>query len=143
MDWDDWKWVLVISLGCIVLLGATAVGCWVYPRYQVYSQRLEGEAELAKANYSKQVAVQEANAKKDSASLLAEADVARAKGVAQANQIIGESLHNNEAYLRWLWISEMKETKDQIIYVPTEANLPMLEATRLVNQHAAAPAQPQ
>jgi hypothetical protein len=36
-------------------------------------QRLEGEAELAKANYSKQVAVQEANAKKDSATLLAEA----------------------------------------------------------------------
>jgi hypothetical protein len=64
-------------------------GCWGAPQYGVYSQRLEGEAELAKANYSKQVAVQEANAKKDSASLLADAEVLRAEGVAKANKIIG------------------------------------------------------
>lgn len=106
-------------------------GCWGVPQYNVYSQRLDGEAELAKANYSKQVAVQEANAKKDSASLLAEAEVLRAEGVAKANKIIGDSLKGNEGYLRYLWISEMKETKDQIIYVPTETNLPILEATRL------------
>jgi hypothetical protein len=54
----------------------------------------------------------------------------RAEGVAKANKIIGDSLKENEAYLRYLWISEMKETKDQIIYIPTEANLPILEAGR-------------
>lgn len=124
----------------VVLLCCTVVGgCLAIPQWGVYSQRLEGEAELAKANYSKQVAVQEANAKAEAASKLAEAEVTRAKGVALANKIIGDSLQNNEAYLRYLWISEMKETHDQIIYVPTEANLPILEAQRLNHTPAVAP----
>ena len=103
---------------------------WGIPQYSVYSQRLSGEAELANADYSKKVAVQEAQAKLDSAALLAQAEVARARGVAQANQIIGDSLKNNEAYLRYLFVNNLENTKDQIIYVPTEANLPILEATR-------------
>jgi len=123
--------------GLVLIVTIAAGSCWGCPQYGVYSQRLEGEAELAKANYSKQVAVQEANAKKDSASLLAEAEVARAEGVAKANKIIGDSLKGNEAYLRYLWISEMKETKDQIIYVPTETNLPILEASRLSHHEMA------
>jgi hypothetical protein len=117
--------------GIVLLFALIFAGCWGAPQYSVYQQRLEGEAELAKANYSKQVAVQEANAKKDSSKLLAEAEVERAKGVAQANQIIGDSLKGNEAYLRYLWIAELKDTKDQIIYIPTETNLPILEAGRL------------
>jgi hypothetical protein len=122
-------WIVIVLL-VLIAFGAVFGGCFAYPQYEVYSQRLEGEAELAKANFSKQVAVQEANAKKDSASLLAEAEVARARGVAQANQIIGDSLKGNEAYLRYLWIAEMKETHDQIIYIPTEANMPLLESGR-------------
>lgn len=104
-------------------------GCTQYPPYNVWAMKLEGEAELAKANFSKQVAVQEAVAKKESATYLAEAEVARAKGVAQANLIIGDSLKNNEAYLRWLYIEGLKEkTGQEIIYIPTEAGLPILEA---------------
>jgi hypothetical protein len=124
--------------GVVLVFGIIFAGCWGAPQYGVYSQRLDGEAELAKANYSKQVAVQEANAKRDSAAMLAEAEVIRAEGVAKANKIIGDSLKDNEGYLRYLWISEMKETKDQIIYVPTETNLPILESTRLRQQQAAA-----
>jgi hypothetical protein len=117
----------------LALLAVLVLGVfWAAPRYGVYSQRLEGEAELAKADYSKRVTVQEAMAKKDSAVLLAEAEVTRAEGVAKANKIIGDSLKGNEAYLRYLWISEMKETKDQLIYIPTEANMPILEAGRRV-----------
>ena len=41
----------------------------------------------------------------DSAKLLADAEVERAKGVAQANAIIGDSLKNNEEYLRYLYIN--------------------------------------
>lgn len=58
---------------------------WIMPRYSIYKQRLEGQALLAHAQSSKEVAVAEAKAKMESASLLAEAEVARAKGVAQAN----------------------------------------------------------
>lgn len=103
-------------------------GCNMWPPYNVWEQKMAGEAELAKANYSKQVAVQEAKAKQEAASYLADAEVARAKGVAAANKIIGDSLKNNESYLRWLWIEGLKEKGNDVIYVPTEANLPILEA---------------
>lgn len=115
------------TLFVIVLLAGGMVGC---PQYNVYSSRLEGEAELAKAEYSKQVAVQTATAKKASAQLEADAEVIRAGGVAKANAIIGDSLKNNEAYLRYLYINELANTHNQVIYLPTEAGLPILEAGR-------------
>jgi len=116
--------VAVITLG---------VGSCMYgmPMYNVYHQKMEGEAELAKANFSKQVMVQEAQAKMDSATMLANAEVERAKGVAKANQIIGDSLKNNEDYLRYLFVNNLEHTQNQVIYVPTEANLPILESRRL------------
>lgn len=100
-------------------------GC---PRYNVYDQRLQGEAELAKATYNRQVKVKEAEAARESSIQLAQAEIERAKGVAEANRIIGHSLKGNEMYLRYLWIHNLAETKDSIIYVPTEAGLPILEA---------------
>jgi regulator of protease activity HflC (stomatin/prohibitin superfamily) len=116
----------IAGLGFIVI----CVGLWGCPQYNVYRQRLDGEAELARAEYTRRTAVIEAQAKLDSASKLADAEVARAGGIAKANQIIGQSLKDNEAYLRYLWIDKLDSTKGQIIYVPTEANLPILEAGR-------------
>jgi hypothetical protein len=118
-----------------VLCSIVAVGMYGCPKYQVYEQRLVGEAELAKANYSKQVAVQEAVAKEEAAKHLANVDVERAKGVAEANRIIGNSLKNNDSYLEWLYIEGLKErTGMETIYVPTEAGLPILEAGRRSNR---------
>jgi regulator of protease activity HflC (stomatin/prohibitin superfamily) len=92
---------------------------------------MEGQAVLAHAQASREVAVAEAKAKMESAELLADAEVTRAGGVAKANKIIGESLRGNEAYLRYLWVNNLAETKNEVIYVPTETSLPILEATRL------------
>lgn len=118
----------------IFLIGLTLLaltGCTAWPPYNVWQQKLEGEAELAKANFSKQVAVQEAIAKEEAASHIADAEIARAKGVAGANKIIGDSLKNNEGYLRWLYIEALKDKSGtEVIYVPTEAGLPILEAGR-------------
>ena len=87
---------------------------------------------LAHAQSSKEVAVAEVKAKMESATLLAQAEVSRAEGVAKANKIIGESLKNNESYLRYLWIIEVASNQQgrTVVYVPTETNLPILEATR-------------
>ena len=62
-------------------------------------------------------------AKKD-----AEIAVANAKGVAESNKIIAGSL--TASYLRYLWITNLDKGNSEVIYVPTEANLPILEATR-------------
>jgi regulator of protease activity HflC (stomatin/prohibitin superfamily) len=125
---DDSSVIKLIAIALFVIGVCVGGGMYGCPQYSVYSQRLEGEAELAKAEYSKRVAVQTAQAAKDSATLLADAEVLRAIGVAKANAIIGDSLKDNEAYLRYLFINELANTKNQVIYVPTEAQLPILEA---------------
>jgi regulator of protease activity HflC (stomatin/prohibitin superfamily) len=118
------------ALGAFVVLAIAGFALWGCPQYNVYAQRLEGQALLAHAQASKEVAVAEAKAKMESASLLADAEVARAKGVAKANEIIGQSLKDNEAYLRYLWITDVAGNNQNktVVYVPTETNLPILEA---------------
>ena len=127
---------IVIGISIVTLVGILIIGgCMAgYPQYKVYEQRLDGEAELAKQTYSKQVAIQTAQAKKDSAGLLADAEVLRAEGVAKANKIIGDSLKGNEAYLRYLWIDNLENGNNRVIYVPTEAGLPILEAGKRVEK---------
>lgn len=115
-------------LTVVLCLGGIGSCMAFYPQYNVYQQRLEGEAQLERQKYEKQVAVQAAMAKKESASLLAEAEVIRSEGVAKANRIIGDSLKSNEGYLRYLWVQNMSESQKEVIYIPTEAGLPIMEA---------------
>lgn len=121
----------------LMIIGATAVifaVIWlvvVAPLWGVWARELNGKAQLAEATYNRQIAVQEAEAKKEAAKALAEAEIIRAGGVAKANEIIGSSLKDNEAYLKYLWIDAVHDQQHQIIYVPTESNLPILEAGRL------------
>lgn len=116
-----------LAVGALALV-ALLVG---WPQYRVYQQRLAGEAALAEAQSSRQVAILEARAKKESAIALAEAEVIRAEGAAKANRILQDSLGGPEGYLRYLQIQALEETKASLIYVPTEAGLPVTEAKRL------------
>ena len=123
------KWLTIgVFLLFTILIGGM-IGC---PRYSVYQQNLEGKAELAKATQNRQIAIQEAMAKYEAAIYIKQSDSTRAVGVAIANHIIGKSLKENEDYLRWLWITDVAGTNvdKTIVYVPTETNLPILEANR-------------
>ena len=102
-----------------------------FPAYNRYQEILNAKNELASQQYLKQVAIATAESKNESAKFEAQAEVTRAEGVAKANKIIGDSLTNNEAYLRYLFVNNLEHTQNQIIYIPTEANLPILEAKRL------------
>ena len=129
---QGWYVTKIISLGIFVILFIIClfmVGC---PRYNVWQQGLEGQAELARATQNRQIRIQESQAKADAAKYEAESEVTRAYGVAKANEIIGNSLKGNEEYLHYLWINALNERKgDQtIVYVPTEANIPIMEAGR-------------
>lgn len=132
---EELKSMAKLAVVALVIIGTGIGGCMFgMPQYRVYSQRMDGEAELAQANYSKLVQVQDAKAKEESAQSFANAEVIRARGVAQANAIIGGSLKDNDAYLRYLWINKLSDSEGkggQVIYVPTEAGLPILEAGRL------------
>lgn len=122
--------ISIATIALVIIGSFVAFSMWGCPRYSVYQQRKEGEAQLAKASFNRQVQVAEGLAKKEAATYLAEAEVIRARGVDSAIRIIGQGLQQNEAYLRYLYIQELKETQNQVIYLPTEAGLPILEANR-------------
>lgn len=116
-------------------------GCYAIPQYRVWQKGLSGQAELKEAEWNRQIKLKEAEVKKDSAAFNAEAklieakgnaaaEIERARGVAEANKIIGQSLKGNESYLRYLWIQGLQDGSSEVIYIPTEGNLPILEATR-------------
>jgi len=114
----------IVGLIAVISVVLFAVG----PVYNVWSQGMNGKAELQKAEYTRQVAVLEAQAKMDAASKLADAEVERAKGVAKANSIIGDSLKDNPRYLQYLYITGLQEGSEKgnrTIYVPTEGGMPV------------------
>jgi regulator of protease activity HflC (stomatin/prohibitin superfamily) len=117
--------IALLAIGGVAVLGLIFAGG---PMYNVWSQSLAGKAELNKAEFTRQVAVLEAQAKKDSAQQLADAEVIRAQGVAKANQIIGNSLKDNREYLQYLYITGLEDGSKNgnvTIYVPTENGLPV------------------
>ena len=120
-------WVTIVSCVCLSL---TLLCMWGCPQYEVYRQGMHGEAKLKEAESSRQIITTEAHAKYEAAKELAKAEVERAKGVAESNKIIGEGLKNNHEYLMYLWIHGMADQNHQVIYVPTEGGLPILEAGR-------------
>jgi regulator of protease activity HflC (stomatin/prohibitin superfamily) len=114
--------VIVSLAGVIVIIGLA----FCLPQYGVWTKTLNGKAQLQEAEYTRQVAVLEAQAKKDSAQQLAEAEIIRAQGVAKANSIIGESLKDNPAYLQYLWITEGEKDSNRTVYmIPSNGGAPV------------------
>lgn len=120
---------LVGALAIIVLAAAVlAVLMFGLPMWNMWRAEKSGEAELAQANYTRQIATAEAKAKSESAVFLAQAEITRAQGAAAANKIIADGLGGPDGYLAYLKIQALEQTKNQVIYVPTEAGLPITES---------------
>lgn len=121
------KTIAVLVGILLIFLGGTGLyGC---PKWNVWRAGMEGEAELKRAEQNRKIKVFEAEAALESAKLQAQAEVERAKGVAEANNIVADGLKGNEEYLRYLWIDKLSQSEGrEIIYVPTEAGIPILEA---------------
>jgi hypothetical protein len=119
-----------VWIGCGIFVLSTVIGgcAYIKPKWGVWAAEMEGAAQYAQAEQNRRITILEAEAKLESAKALAAAEVERARGVAEANKIIGESLKGNEAYLRWQWIQNLESGSNSVIYVPTEAGLPILEA---------------
>ncbi|MFN3669757.1 MAG: hypothetical protein ACK4VY_10645 [Brevundimonas sp.] len=123
--------ILVLAAAVLVVLAAVMVGL---PTYNVYSKQMQGKAAYEQAVQDRRIRVLEAQAALDSAQLTAQAEVARARGTNEANRIMAESLGGPENYLRWSYIHMLEETAGkpgrEVIYIPTEASMPILEASR-------------
>lgn len=118
-------------IAAIVVLAVVMIGL---PTYNVYSKQMQGKAAYEQAVQDRRIRVLEAQALLDSAQLTAQAEVARARGTNEANRIMAESLGGPDNYLRWSYINMLGETAGkpgrEVIYIPTEATMPILEASR-------------
>ncbi len=123
--------MIFIAVGLIVIVGAVFLPLYLWPKYSVWQSGMAGQAELAQADYNRQVQVVNAKANLQAQTYNAQSEVIRAKGVSQANNIIKDSI--TDQYIRYLWVQTLeKGQSNQIIYVPTETGLPLTEAGRAV-----------
>jgi len=87
---------------------------------------MSGKAQLREQEYVKQVAIEQAKAELESAKLYADAEIERARGVAESTEIISEKLQKNEAYLQYLAIQAQIKMADSpnhtTIYIPSGIN---------------------
>ena len=116
----------VIVWAIMIVVFGGMYGC---PRYNVWQQEMSGKAEFAKAEQNRRIKIEEAKANLEAEKLNAQAEVERAKGAAEAIKIENGSI--TPAYIQYLWVRQQNNLNDKtVIYIPTETNLPVLEASR-------------
>ena len=99
------------------------------PKYNVWQQEMEGKAEMARAEQNRMILVEEAKAKLEAEKLNAQAEIERAKGMAEAMEIENGKL--TSTYNQYLFIRTLEKISDkgslpQIIYTPTEGMVPVM-----------------
>ena len=128
---NDWK-VLIVMV--FVIVGGVGGCMFGLPKYRVWQQEMDGKAEFAKAEQNRKIRIEEAKANLEAEKLNAQAEVERAKGASEAIRIENGSI--TPAYIQYLWVRQQNATtNNKIIYIPTEAGLPVLEAGRVANMN--------
>ena len=107
------------------------------PKYNVWQQEMEGKAEMARAEQNRMILVEEAKAKLEAEKLNAQAEIERAKGMAQAMEIENGKL--TSTYNQYLFIRTLEKISDkgslpQIIYTPTEGMVPVMNMNQNKNE---------
>lgn len=126
--WSYLGWGMLVAIAAV--LGWALVG---YPKWRVWSAHQAGLADLQRAKNEQQIQVAEAQGRLSAADLNKQAAVIEAEAVALQISAIGKQLTQHDLYLKWQWIKMMEERPESsTIYVPTEANVPILEAGRAV-----------
>ena len=124
------KDLIIVILGALLLIGAWM---WGGPKYNVWRQEMRGKAQFAEAEQNRRIKIEEAKANLEAEKLNAQAEIERAKGAAEAIAIENGSL--TPTYIQYLWVRQQNaNVNNKIIYIPTEAGLPVLEAGRMRNE---------
>lgn len=113
---------VLATLAFVAILIVIILLMFAWPHYKVWKQGMNGQALLAEAEQSKMIQVQTARAELESAKLRAE-----------AIKTIGKAAKDYPEYRKQEFIGAfgdaLRDGKiQQIVYVPTEANIPVLEA---------------
>lgn len=123
------------SIFGIVVLVFIAVVIMMFglPMYNVWQQEMAGKAEMAKAEQNRRILVEEAKARLEAEKLNAQAEIERAKGMAEAMSIENGTL--NSVYNQYLFIRTLEKLADkgnlpQIIYMPSEGLVPVMDVSQ-------------
>lgn len=124
---------IIISTGILII--ALMFGL---PMYNVWQQEMAGKAEMAKAEQNRKILIEEAKARLEAEKLNAQAEVERAKGMAEAMKLENGTL--NSTYNQYLFIRTLEKLADkgdlpQIIYMPSEGLLPVMDVNKSVPQN--------
>ncbi len=126
------KEIYKVIIGAIVCLLLAAGMCVAIPYYNVWRKEMDGRAQFAEAEQNRKIKIEEAKANLEAEKLNAQAEIERARGAAEAIRIENGSL--TPSYIQYLWVRQQSDLNNKtVIYIPTEANLPLLESTRLLN----------
>jgi len=120
------SWIVSGIIAVVVIIAVLMFGL---PLYNVWQQEMSGKAEMAKAEQNRKILVEEAKARLEAEKLNAEAEIERAKGMAQAMEIENGKL--TPVYNQYLFIRTLEKISDkgslpQTIYIPTEGMLPVM-----------------
>lgn len=117
----------------ILIVIAVVVMMFGLPTYNVWQQEMAGKAEMAKAEQNRRILVEEAKARLEAEKLNAQAEIERAKGMAEAMSIENGTL--NSIYNQYLFIRTLEKLADkgnlpQIIYMPSEGLVPVMDVSQ-------------
>ena len=129
---SEFKWFISIVLLIVGIVFGLMFGI---PRYNVWRTKIsiesaenKGKAEMAQAEQNRMILIEEAKANLEAQKLNSQAEIERAKGMAKAIEIENGKL--TEKYIHYLWVRNIDKMDGDKIYIPTEANLPLLEARK-------------
>lgn len=123
--------IILAAVALIVLLLMFGL-----PLYNVWQQEMAGKAEMAKAEQNRKILIEEAKARLEAEKLNAQAEIERAKGMAEAMKLENGTL--NSTYNQYLFIRTLEKLADkgdlpQIIYMPSEGLVPVLDISKKNN----------
>ena len=137
MRMRDLRDFLAVTLLVVALAGlVVALPMWGLPKYRVYSQDHRGQAALARAENERRVLIEQAEAERQALVLRSLGEAEAAQHTAEAIRIVGEAAqtypeYRDQEFIRAFGQAIQDGSIRQIIYVPTEGNIPITEAQRL------------
>lgn len=124
--------ILLVFVAAVFVIALLMFGL---PKYNVWQQEMAGKAEMAKAEQNRKILIEEAKARLEAEKLNAQAEIERAKGMAEAMKIENGTL--NSVYNQYLFIRTLEKLADkgnlpQIIYMPAEGLVPTMDVAKSV-----------
>jgi hypothetical protein len=114
----------IATLSVVGVVGLIVGVMFGMPLYRVWAADYNGRAVLVQAEQTRQVLVTQANAEREAAT-------ARAEAIAIVGRAAQEFPEYRQQEFLGAFAEALKDGKmSQIIYVPTEANVPLMEAGR-------------